>query len=66
MGLAVLLAYFLLNSDEFSATGITSVYIPWGQIAMIGGFALGATLLMTFIPSRQAASVPIAEALRYE
>jgi putative ABC transport system permease protein len=66
MGLAILLAYFLLNSDEFSATGITSVYIPWGQIAMIGGFALGATLLMTFIPSRQAASVPIAEALRYE
>jgi putative ABC transport system permease protein len=66
IGLAILLAYFLLNSDEFSATGITSVYIPWGQIAMIGGFALGATLLMTFIPSRQAASVPIAEALRYE
>jgi putative ABC transport system permease protein len=66
MGLAILLATFLLKSDEFSATGITGVYIPWAQIAFIGAFALGATFLMTFIPSRQAASVPIAEALRYE
>ena len=55
-----------LTSDEFSTLGITSVHIPWVRITLVGVFALGATLLMTFIPSRQAASVPIAEALRYE
>ncbi len=66
IGLALLLAFFLLRSDEFSSVGITGVYIPRGQISLIGLFALGATLLMTLVPSRQAASVPIAEALRYE
>ena len=66
IGLAILLASFLLTSDEFSTLGITSVHIPWLRISLVGLFALGATLLMTFIPSRQAASVPIAEALRYE
>ncbi len=66
IGLAVLLASFLLRSDEFDAIGISSVYIPWGQISLIGLFAFLATLVMTYIPSRQAASVPIAEALRYE
>jgi putative ABC transport system permease protein len=66
IGLAILLATFLLTSEEFETTGITTVIIPWGQIALISSFALAATLLMTLVPSRQAASVPIAEALRYE
>jgi putative ABC transport system permease protein len=66
IGLAVLLASFLLTSDELGTAGITRIIIPWGQIALIGVFALGATLLMSFVPSRQAASVPVAEALRYE
>ena len=66
VGLAILLATSLLTSEEFSATGIQGVYIPWLQIIAIAAFALGATLLMTLIPARQAASVPIAEALRYE
>ncbi|MEX1253395.1 MAG: FtsX-like permease family protein [Dehalococcoidia bacterium] len=66
IGLAVLLATFLLTSEEFETSGITAVIIPWAQIATIGVFALAATLLMTLVPSRQAASVPIAEALRYE
>jgi putative ABC transport system permease protein len=66
IGLAILLATFLLTSEEFETSGITTVIIPWAQIGLIGVFALGATLLMTLVPSRQAASVPIAEALRYE
>ncbi len=66
IGLAILLASFLLTSNELSTAGIATIIIPWQQIALIGVFALGATLLMSFVPSRQAASVPVAEALRYE
>jgi putative ABC transport system permease protein len=66
IGLAILLASFLLRSDEFAATGITSIVYPWERILLIGVFALIATFVMTFIPARQASSVPIAEALRYE
>jgi putative ABC transport system permease protein len=63
--LAIWLSYFLLTSDEFPSQEAGFV-IPWGQIVFIGGLAFLASLLMTYVPSRQAASVPIAEALRYE
>ncbi len=66
IGLALLLANRLLSSDEFETVGITSFYVPWLQVLAIGAFAFISSLLMTFVPSRQAASVPIAEALRYE
>jgi ABC-type lipoprotein release transport system permease subunit len=46
--------------------GVDSFYIPWLQIGVISAFAFLASLIMTIIPSRQAASIPIAEALRYE
>ncbi len=66
LGLAILLAYFLLASEEFGSAGLTGFYIPWLQILFICAFAYVASLMMTFIPSRQASSIPIAEALRYE
>ncbi len=66
LGLAILLSYFLVTSDEFAATGIKSFYVPWLELTFICLFAYLASLVMTFIPSRQAASIPIAEALRYE
>jgi putative ABC transport system permease protein len=66
LGLAILLAYFLLTSDEFTATGGKGFYIPWLQILLVSAFAYVASLVMTFVPSRQASSIPIAEALRYE
>lgn len=66
LGLAIVLAYFLITSDEFTATGMTGFYIPWFQIVIMCLLAYGASLVMTFIPSRQASSIPIAEALRYE
>jgi ABC-type antimicrobial peptide transport system permease subunit len=66
IGLAILLAYFLITSDEFTATGGKGFYIPWLQILLVSAFAYVASLVMTFIPSRQASSIPIAEALRYE
>jgi putative ABC transport system permease protein len=66
IGLALLLAYQLLSSEDFANAGIEGFYVPWLQISLIGGFAFVASLLMTIIPSRQASSIPIAEALRYE
>ncbi len=64
-GLGLWLAYFLVTSDDFPGDG-SNFYVPWLQIAFIGGVTIFASLLMTIIPSRQAASVPTAEALRYE
>jgi ABC-type lipoprotein release transport system permease subunit len=66
IGLALLLAYQLMQTDEFIPGGVPSFYVPWRQIVAIGGFAFLASLVMTIIPSRQASTIPIAEALRYE
>ena len=64
--LGLLLANQLVKTDDFVAGGVREFYIPWLQIILIGGFAFIASLLMTIILSRQASSIPIAEALRYE
>jgi len=67
IGLGLLLAQQLVTSENFAAGGSgVSFYVPWLQITGIGLFAFVASLLMTIIPSRQASSIPIAEALRYE
>ena len=63
--LGLWLAYFLVTGDDFPAKG-QAFHIPWLQITAIGVFTVVASLLMTWIPSRQAASIPTAEALRYE
>ncbi|MFN8559414.1 MAG: FtsX-like permease family protein [Dehalococcoidia bacterium] len=57
----------LLNSDEFRA-GATELrfFIPWGEVSVFCLAAYGFALLLTWWPSRSAARVPIAEALRYE
>jgi putative ABC transport system permease protein len=62
---ALILARQLIH-DEFANQGATSFVVPWPQILLIGGAAFGFALLMTLIPSRQAAGIPIAQALRYE
>ena len=66
IALAILLANQLLTSTDFGSSQIESFYIPWVQIILIAAFAFVASFLMTIIPSRQASSIPIAEALRYE
>jgi putative ABC transport system permease protein len=66
VGLAILLSYFIMTSDEVTATGLKGFYIPWLEIVLVCAFAYAASLVMTLIPSRQASSIPIAEALRYE
>ena len=65
VGLALWLSFFIITSDEFPSD-LGGFFIPWDQIVFISLFTYGASLVMTFIPSRQAASVPTAEALRYE
>ncbi|MCH8088272.1 MAG: lipoprotein-releasing system transmembrane subunit LolC, partial [Chloroflexi bacterium] len=40
--------------------------IPWGRVLLIGVGAYLLSLLTTFLPSRQAARIAPAEALRYE
>ncbi|HXK34825.1 MAG TPA: FtsX-like permease family protein [Dehalococcoidia bacterium] len=66
IALALLLAYQLVNTDDFVPGGVDGFYIPWVQIILIGTFAFLASIVMTIVPSRQASSIPIAEALRYE
>jgi putative ABC transport system permease protein len=65
VGLAIWLSYFLITSDDFQ-TQNAGYYVPWFQIALFAVFTYLASLLMTLIPARQAASIPTAEALRYE
>jgi putative ABC transport system permease protein len=64
---AAILSYNLLNSSYFAsqATGLT-FFIPWLEVVGFIVIAFGFALLMTWWPSRRAAGVPIAEALRYE
>ena len=63
--LGLWLAWFLVTSDDFPGEG-NAFYIPWLEMIVINTLTLVASLAMTLIPSRQAASVPTAEALRYE
>jgi putative ABC transport system permease protein len=65
VGLALWLSFFLVTSDDFHASS-EGFFIPWIYIFVIGGVTYVASLIMTFIPSLQAARVYPAEALRYE
>jgi putative ABC transport system permease protein len=63
---ASILSRNLFYSDDFADTGGIPFTIPWLTVVgfLVAGF--GFALLMTWWPARQAAKVPIAEALRYE
>ncbi|MGQ9572900.1 MAG: ABC transporter permease [Dehalococcoidia bacterium] len=65
IGLAVLLSFNVLNSDEFANLDMRFI-IPWWQIMLTAAFAYGASFVMTILPARQAAAITIAEAIRYE
>jgi len=65
IGLAVLLSFNLLHSDDVSNIDMSFI-IPWWEILLTAAFAYLATFLMTLLPSRQASSIVIAEAIRYE
>jgi putative ABC transport system permease protein len=64
--LALWLAYQLMTSEEFMEVGQIEFMIPWGLVLTFCGIAIVASLIMAWIPARQASRVSIADALRYE
>ncbi len=65
--LGLLLSQKLVTSDYFVGTsGSVNFAVPWLDVALFILLSLAASLLLAYIPARQAARVPIAEALRYE
>jgi putative ABC transport system permease protein len=63
--LGLILSRNLITSGDVGAE-FNNFVIPWAQIGLFLLIALVAAILMTIIPSRNAASVPVADALRYE
>ena len=67
VAMAIVLAHNLMTGSQLGAeTGNVPFIVPWLSILAFVAIALGAGLLMSYIPARQASRVPIAEALRYE
>ena len=66
VALAVALAWRLFTEGVFGSFGGLGFYVPVARIAIIAGAALIAGLVMTYLPARAAARVPVTEALRYE
>lgn len=65
--LGLSLAWVLFTSGDFGEEARNIDFtVPWLDLLVISGIALGAAMLMTFLPARSASRVPVAEALRYE
>jgi putative ABC transport system permease protein len=62
--LGLVLARSLFTSED--AASDASFLVPWAMISLILTATVAVALLMAWIPSRQAASIAPAEALRYE
>jgi putative ABC transport system permease protein len=63
--LAIALAYNLMTSEDFAGSDVDFI-VPWGMVVAILAITIVAALAMTWVPSRQAARLAPAEALRYE
>jgi len=61
----MIVARNLFTTGQFAGSGIEFA-IPWAEVLVIAVTSFAMSLLMTWWPSRQAAAVPVAEALRYE
>jgi putative ABC transport system permease protein len=61
----VILSRNLMTSGQFADLG-AQFTVPWLEVAAFSSVAFAFSLLMTWIPSRGAAAVPVADALRYE
>lgn len=69
MGLVmgVSFAWVLFASGTMGEAAADAGFIvPWAQLLIICGIAFAASMVMTWFPSRAAAGVAVAEALRYE
>jgi putative ABC transport system permease protein len=65
LGLALTQRLLFGDAFDFGFTP-TTFYIEWLQIAAAAGFSIVAAVIMTLIPAARAASVPVAEAMRYQ
>jgi putative ABC transport system permease protein len=65
---AAILSRNLMTSEDFAGTSTTGFdfFIPWDEVVAFVAIAYVFSLLLTWWPSRGAAKVPVAEALRYE
>ncbi|HEX9834982.1 MAG TPA: FtsX-like permease family protein, partial [Mycobacterium sp.] len=61
----VIVARNLFTTGQFSDSGIEFM-MPWTEVIAFTAVAFVVSLLMTWWPSRNAANVPVADALRYE
>ena len=61
----VIVSRNLFTTGQFSGEGMDFT-MPWGEVLVFVALAFVVSLFMTWWPSRSAAQVPVAEALRYE
>ena len=61
----VIVSRNLFTTGQFSGSDIDFV-MPWAEVVVFVVFAAVFSLLMSWWPSRNAAKVPVADALRYE
>ena len=61
----VIVSRNLFTTGQFSGEGVDFT-MPWGEVLVFVALAFVVSLFMTWWPSRSAAQVPVAEALRYE
>ncbi len=63
---AIILSRNLMSSADFTGVDGLTLFVPWPEVIAAAVLAFGFAMMMTWWPSRRAASVPVAEALRYE
>jgi putative ABC transport system permease protein len=61
----VIVSRNLFTTGQFSGEGVDFT-MPWGEVMVFVVLAFVVSLFMTWWPSRSAARVPVADALRYE
>jgi putative ABC transport system permease protein len=61
----VIISRNLFTTGQFSDAGVDFT-MPWGEVIVFVTLAAIVSLFMTWWPSRSAAQVPVADALRYE
>jgi len=62
----MIIARNLFTSGQFAGEGSIQFTIPWAEVLIVVGVSFVVSMFMTWWPSRQAAGVPVADALRYE
>jgi ABC-type antimicrobial peptide transport system permease subunit len=61
----VIVSRNLFTTGQFAGEGVEFM-MPWAEVLAFTAAALIVALMMTWWPSRAAAKVPVADALRYE